>query len=154
MPRSAMRLLRENYPAIAKDLISPLLELMSAAREACGGDLEKFYVLLVVAMRTVEDRRFADLDAEEVVNGAVGDYPSLTTNIRSIADSTGIPKETVRRKVAALVDGGWIRRVDNQLSLTPAASQMLTQVRDPLLVFAARAFDMVVALQASQPPEA
>jgi hypothetical protein len=151
MPRSALPLLRENYPAIAKDLIGPLLDVLGAAREACGGDLEKFYVMLVVATRTVEDRRFAGLDLEEVLNGDLSHYPSLTTNIRSIADSTGIPKETVRRKVAALVEQGWIRRVDHQLSLTPHASRMLTAVREPLLQLAARAYGTVRSLQAVAP---
>jgi DNA-binding IclR family transcriptional regulator len=31
-------------------------------------------------------------------------------NTQSIADSTGIPRESVRRKVARLMDRGWVRR--------------------------------------------
>lgn len=152
MPRPVLPLLRENYPAIAKDLLGPMLEILSAARSAFDGDLEKFYVLLVVAMRTVEDRRFADLDPAKVLSGTMSDYPSLTTNVRSIADSTGIPKETVRRKVSALVADGWIARTDHQLALTPHASTMLAEVRDPLLTFAARSYQVVRDLSALAPP--
>jgi DNA-binding MarR family transcriptional regulator len=148
MQRTVMPLLRDNYPAIAKDLLGPMLEILSAARSAFDGDLEKFYVLLVVAMRTAEDRRFADLDSAEVLSGQMADYPSLTTNVRSIADSTGIPKETVRRKVSALVTDGWISRTDHQLALTPRASTMMAEVRDPLLIFAARSYELVRNLSA------
>lgn len=149
MPSPVLSLLREHYPIIAKDLWRPLLDVLSAGRVACDGDLEKFYVLLVVAMRTLEDPRFAGLSLADVLSGEVRHYPSLTTNIRSISDSTGIPKETVRRKVTALVEDGWIARVDNHLSFTPHASRMLTEVREPILAFAAAAHGMVEALQAT-----
>src|SRR6516165_10247788 len=122
--------LRRSYPQLAKDLVSPLLELLSVARAACDGDLDKYLIILVVGMRTVEDRRFADVNMEDVLSGAVDVYPSLSTNVRSIADSTGIPKESVRRKVAALIEAGWIRREDNALSLAPQASRQLTAFRE------------------------
>ncbi|MDB5451244.1 MAG: hypothetical protein JWQ52_2372 [Phenylobacterium sp.] len=148
MPSSPLPLLREHYPVIAKDLIGPLLEVLWTAREACGGDLDKFYVVLVVAMRSAEDRRVASLNFDEVLSGAVSSYPSLTTNIRSVSESTGVPKETVRRKVAALIADGWIRRDGNNLSFTPHATRMLTKVREPLLAFAASSYQTVVALNA------
>lgn len=153
MPRSVLPLLREHYAVIAKDLVGPLLEVLTAARAACDGDLEKFYVVLVVAMRTLEDPRFADLELGDILSGEVRDYPSLTTNIRSIADSTGIPKETVRRKVTALIRDGWIERTDNHLSFTPHASRMLTAVREPILVFATRAHEVAQGLGARPPGE-
>jgi DNA-binding IclR family transcriptional regulator len=41
-------------------------------------------------------------------------------NTQSIADSTGIPRETVRRKLQLLIDRGWIER-------TPDGGLVITQ---------------------------
>jgi hypothetical protein len=130
--------LRRRYPQLAKDLLGPLLDLLNVGRAACGGDLDKLLIVLVVGMRTAEDRRWFGLDFEDVLSGAIDAYPSLSTNVRSIADSTGIPKESVRRKVAALIEAGWIHREDNALSLAPQASRMLTDFREQLFQLAIR----------------
>ncbi|MET0273424.1 MAG: hypothetical protein ABW360_10570 [Phenylobacterium sp.] len=87
MRETLLPLLRDNYPKIAKDLLGGLLDVLTQARIESGGDLDKFQVFLVVAMRTVEDRRFAELQFDDVLSGEVAAYPSLHTNIRSIAES-------------------------------------------------------------------
>lgn len=147
MPSPTTALLRDNYAVIAKDLLGPLINVLSAGRQACGGDLDAFLIILLVAQRTAEDKRIAAITLEQVLAGEVDTYPSLSTNVRSIADSSGIPKETVRRKVGALVEAGWILRRENSLSLTPKASQMLTEVREEILAFAVSGHDTVVALE-------
>ena len=121
---------------------------LTQARAESGGDLDRFQVFLVVAMRTVEDRRFAELQFAEVLSGELAAYPSLHTNIRSVAESTGIPKETVRRKVAALIAEGWVTRVGNDLSITPYASQHFTPARDALLRLAALSYQTLESLKA------
>jgi hypothetical protein len=136
-------LLRDNYAAVAKDLLGPLVHVLNAGRTACGGDLDNFLIILVVALRTAEDRRIAGLRLEQVLSGEIQSYPSLTTNVRSIADSTGIPKETVRRKVAALLEAGWIERRDSGLGLTPEASRMLTGPREEIFELAVRSHQTV-----------
>ena len=144
--RDPLPVLRRRYPQLAKDLIGPLLETLHAGREVLDGDLDKFLIVLVVGMRTAEDRRTAALNFEDVLSGAVDEYPSLSTNVRSIADSTGIPKESVRRKVAALVEAGWIRRDENALSLAPHASRMLTGFRERLFLMAIRYHETLAEL--------
>lgn len=149
-------LLRSRYLEIAKDLLAPFLEVLRVGRDTFGGDLDKLTILLVVAMRTAEHKDIVTVDVEGVLNGDVEVFPSLSTNVRSIADSTGIPKETVRRKVAALVEDGWIRRQDHQLSLAPHASRNLTALREELLQLALRNQQTVTALRSSQelrPPQ-
>jgi hypothetical protein len=42
-------------------------------------------------------------------------------NARSIADFSGIPRETVRRKVQDLIDLGWVERHGNDLRATDKA---------------------------------
>jgi hypothetical protein len=136
--RQILPLLRRQYPYLAKDLIAPFLEALHAGRALCDGDLDKLFIILAVGMRTAEDKRVLDIDPQDVLSGAIETYPSLSTNVRSIADSTGIPKESVRRKVAALVEAGWIHRHDNSLSLAPHASRQLTEFREQLLQLAIR----------------
>jgi hypothetical protein len=146
MPTSITARLRDNYALVAKDLIAPLIEVLNSGRRTCG-DLESFTIILVVALRTAEDRRVAGLKLDEVLTGDMETWPSLSTNVRSIADSTGIPKETVRRKVAALVEAGWIQRDNHSLALTTYASRMLTEVREPVFELAARYYQTVQSVQ-------
>jgi hypothetical protein len=138
MGRSVSDLLRHNYPLVAKDLLGPMLDVLVTAHATFDGDIEKLILLLAVALRTAEHSQAADIDMDAVLNGAVASIPSLTTNMRSVSDSTGIPKETARRKIRGLIDDGWILRQGNDLSLTPHGSQQLTPVRDALLKLAER----------------
>ena len=147
MGRSASDLLSQNYGLVAKDLFTPLLEVFGAARSAFDGDVEKAVVLLEVAVRTMQDPSLSHLDLKAVLSGTIENYPSLSTNMRSIADSSGIPKETVRRKVAALVEDGLILRHGNSLSLSTKATPAMTPIRDALLRLAARNYETVANLQ-------
>jgi hypothetical protein len=148
--RTLQPLLRRHYAYLAKDFLAPLIEVLNIGRETCGGDLDKLLIVLVVAMRTAEDKRSLDIELEDVLSGAVEAYPSLSTNVRSIADSTGIPKESVRRKVAALVDAGWIRRDGNNLSLAPLASRRITGFREQMFQLSLRYHQLIETVQAQQ----
>jgi len=147
MNRPASDLLSQNYGLVAKDLFTPLLDVFGAARSMFDGDVEKAVVLLEVVVRTARDPRLVSVDLQAVLNGTVVLNPSLTTNMRSIADSSGIPKETVRRKVVALVNEGLIRREGNNLSLSRSAAVTLTPIREAILKLAARNYETVSGLQ-------
>ncbi len=147
MRQPALDLLSQNYGLVAKDLFMPVLDVFAAARSAFDGDVEKAVVLLEVAIRTLQDPSLAGVDLKTVLGGGIERYPSRSTNMRSIADSSGIPKETVRRKVAALVAEGLILRDGNNLSLSPTSSPALTPIREAVLRLAARNFETVVTIQ-------
>ena len=138
-----LELVAENYPALARSLLGPLLEFMSLSREACGGDADKFLIMLVVAIRTTEHESFATFRQEELLSGDLPVFPSLGTNIRSVADSIGAPKETVRRKVGDLVASGWIVRQENELRFTALAYQQLGQVRIAIERLAVRNYEPI-----------
>lgn len=146
MRQTASKLLHDHYITVAKDILSPLQVVNATARGAFGGDLDKFTVLIEIALRTFEDKRITELTSRELIEGDVASYPSLGTNIRSVAQSSGIPRETVRRKVQELLADGWIDRNDHTLVLTPKASRELTAVRDALLDQAARNYVTVRTL--------
>jgi hypothetical protein len=149
MGRPASDLLSQNYGLVAKDLFTPLLDVFGAARLAFDGDVEKAVVLLEVVVRAAQDPRLTGVDLETVLSGPLDFPPNVTTtiNMRSIADSSGIPKETVRRKVVALVNEGLIRRDGNNLSLGRAAAPVLMPIREAILKLAARNYDTIAGLQ-------
>ncbi len=93
------RLVETHYPEIAGSLLEPLFDVLRVAREVCGGDMDKALIILVVAIRTADHPQFATYTRDQLQSGAVPVFPSLGTNLRSIADSLGAPRETVRRKV-------------------------------------------------------
>ena len=144
--QALLDLVAENYPAIAHGLLRPLLDLFSISREACGGDADKFLIMLVVAIRTTEHKLFATYRQEQLLSGEIPVFPSLGTNVRSVADSIRAPKETIRRKVAELVDAGWIARQGNELRFTTLAYQQLADVRVTIEHLAVRNFDVVTDL--------
>lgn len=150
-----LRLVAENYPSIVGGLLGPLLDLLSRSRGACGGDMDKFLIMMAVAIRTTTHKDFARYTQAQLLSGEVPVLPSLGINIQSIADSIGAPKETVRRKVGELVDAGWIVRERNELYYTGRAYQALADVGVSLEVMAARHYEIVAALvEAADRPDA
>ena len=145
MPDRVSQLLRENYTAVAKDLVAPFVDLLALSRPVCGGDLDKLLIVLLIALRSAEHRGMAELSLDDILKGRVEAVPSLRTNVRSIADSTGIPRETVRRKVKDLVAAGWVRRDGDDLSYTPEAIRALTPVREAIIDTAGRLHTLVSA---------
>jgi CRP-like cAMP-binding protein len=152
--REALRhLVADNYPAIAHGLLRPLLHLLSISREACGGDVDKFLIMLVIAIRTTEHEGFAAYSQAQLLSGEVPVFPTLGTNVRSVAESTGTPKETVRRKVGELIRAGWISREGNDLRFTVTAYQDLVGVRVAIEELALSNFQVVADLARRRPPK-
>ena len=133
MSTSVHQVLRDNYGRVAKELIAPVLDMFQEAHRAFGGDVEKFHIMLLIAQRTAEHRLAPTIDFDAIEAGCFPPLPSLATNVKSIAASTGIPEETTRRKVRALVHDGWIARTGNDLSYTGKAAQELTAIRRILI---------------------
>ncbi len=147
------RLVADNYPPIATNLLRPLLALFDIARSACGGDLDKFLIMLVVAVRTTEHEDFGAYSQAQLLSGEVPVFPTLGTNARSVAESVKAPRETVRRKVSELIDAGWISRDGNDLRFTAVAYQQLAEVRVAIEQLAVRNFEVVARLLNEKAPE-
>ena len=148
-----LQLVADNYPAIARSLLRPLLHLLNISREACGGDVDKFLIMLVIAIRTTEHEGFATSTQAQLLSGEIPIFPTLGTNVRSVAESTGAPKETVRRKVGELIEAGWISREGNELRFTARAYQELAGVRVAIEGLAVSNFEVVANLARGRPPD-
>jgi hypothetical protein len=122
------RLVAENYPRIATDLFDPLVATLQLARDYFGGDLDSYLMLLVITIRTLDPRGLTPGTTEPPGDGAPIAL-GLGTNVRSVADSLGIPKETARRKIQDLLDTGWVTRHGGQLYFTERAQHDLAPLR-------------------------
>ena len=120
MSASTESRIRENYSRLAPALLSALTDYLIVSRRQAN-DLDRQLVLLIIMLRSAMARGFADLPSEQVLSGELESLPTLWTNIRSIADSTGIPRETVRRKVNDLIKDGLVQRSGQLLTITPRA---------------------------------
>jgi DNA-binding IclR family transcriptional regulator len=68
------------------------------------------------------NRRTAGLSYTEFREGHRPAGVSRHINLQSIADGTGIPRETVRRKINTLIERGWVRKnKDNTIEVTEKA---------------------------------
>lgn len=101
-------------------------ELLIALRRQFDGDLDRMLVLAVIGLRTLPARRVRELSYADFEAGLAAEEPS-PINVQSIAETTGIPRETVRRKVQALEKAGWIERQDGgYLAVSAQARQDLS----------------------------
>ena len=146
--KSVSELLFDHYNVVAKDLLNPLLDLLVAIRVHFGGDLDQFIIFLLISLRTAQHPAAAGIDPHAVRRGEVASYPSLFTNVRSISASTHIPYETVRRKVARLIEAGLVERRDEYLAMTVAASFQFRDLREKLFAMAESHHDVIAGLLA------
>ena len=98
-------------------------------RRACDGDLDLFLVLTIIGERTFSPRSAPDaMSHTAFLAGTVDSVEPLAINLQSIADYSGIPRETVRRKIEQLIARGWVRR--DALRFVTATDQANGELRD------------------------
>ncbi len=120
---------------------------------AFRGDLQEMLVLAVIGQSWINAVRTARADGIEAA-----DLPPerTSTSATRIADVTGIPRQTVRRKLAALDQRGWILRNEDgscRLAHTDgqtAAKRDLSDIDRRALRRVARLFADLEALVAAQ----
>jgi hypothetical protein len=86
-------------------------ELLVTLRRQFGGDLDRMLVLAVIGSRTLSQGRIDGMCYDRFMESERADEPA-PINLQSIADYSGIPRETVRRKLHDLERAGWITRGD------------------------------------------
>jgi hypothetical protein len=148
MTKPVSEVMFDHYPVVAKDLLAPLLDLLVAVRTHFGGDLDQFIIFLLISLRTAQHPQAATIDPHAVRRGEVKSFPSLFTNVRSISASTHIPYETVRRKVAKLIEAGWVERREEYLTVTVSGSIHFRGLREKLFAMVESNHDVVAGLLA------
>jgi hypothetical protein len=91
--------------------VSSLTQFLIACRLHFDGDLDLFLVLCIIGDRTFSARHAPpDMDFERWNSANVKNVRSEDINAQFISDFSSIPRETVRRKLNALVEKGWVTR--------------------------------------------
>lgn len=101
--------MERNFSTLQPVWVEEHLKLLCELRRMFGADLDKPIILGVIGQR-----HFATVvrpyDYDTALQGDVPIDMSRLTNVESIATATGIPRETVRRKVNELIEAGWVRK--------------------------------------------
>lgn len=107
--------------------LSAFTRLLIRLREAFDGDLELLLILAVIGDRTRPATWSGRLDSLQELTSAPGEERlQVPINLHSVAQYSGIPRETVRRKVAILQRKGWVvRHPDGRLSVSRTAGRDL-----------------------------
>ncbi len=91
--------------------VAALTRHLVACRKAFDGDLDLFLVLTIIGERTFTARNVPDgMSLDDFRDGTVKSLTPAAINLQSIADYSGIPRETVRRKIEVLIAKGWVER--------------------------------------------
>lgn len=99
-----------DYPTYQYKVVQFVVEHLSDVGKAFRGDLQAMLVLAVVGQVHINAHRKPDGTYRNA-----GQVPRerLSTSATRVADVTGIPRQTVRRKLDALEELGWILRNDD-----------------------------------------
>jgi hypothetical protein len=99
------------------------LRLMTALRVFFGNDMDKIIIMAAIGQQQLRDPALPPLAYAPRREGMpFGDRARLT-NVDRLAAATGIPRESVRRKVKELIALGWVERVGTRaLAVRPAAA--------------------------------
>lgn len=129
-----------------------LTRYLVECRRACDGDLDLFLIMAIVGERTFSAPRAPDsMSHDEFVTGTVGKIEPQPINLQSIADFSGIPRETVRRKLELLIGRGWVRRGEQgYVTATDVANQDLAELTSSTVRYLA-AIESMLDNQAARP---
>ena len=120
--------------------VAALTEFLIDCRRHFDGDVDLFLVLCVIGDRSFSMRRApAGLTFGEWNATSVKDIRSEEINVQSLADYSGIPRETVRRKLNILVEKGWVIRDERGfVTATDKAKLDLAPLTNSSLVYLTR----------------
>jgi len=103
--------LRRNFGKVHALHTAALTRHLVECRRIFDGDLDLFLVLAIIGERTFPAHKAPGaMSHAEFLEGSVSDLAPAAINLQSIADYSGIPRETVRRKVETLIEKGWVMR--------------------------------------------
>jgi DNA-binding MarR family transcriptional regulator len=113
-------------------------ELMVELRQHFGGDLDRMLVLAIIGSRHLARRGIEEMSYRHFMSRDQSEPDPAPINTQSIADYSGIPRETVRRKIRDLEELGWIRRTEQgYLFATKQAAQDLAPATEATLRYLA-----------------
>lgn len=141
---AAMRIVEERFARIQPIWVEKHLAVLCALRAQFGADIDKAIILAVIGQRVMRGATQPDLNYQDVLSGEAPEYHGRFTNIESIAAASGVPRETVRRKIAELATLGWISRGKRgELTVTARAGADLDGITRLTMELVASVFEAI-----------
>lgn len=113
-----------------------LCELLIVLRQQFFGDLDLMLILAIIGSRALPARQTSNMTYAEFISDNTKDRADQPINIQSIAECSGIARETVRRKVHKLEDLGFIARdPSGMLTVTDKAINQLAPATEASLQY-------------------
>lgn len=140
---------KANFRTIWPVHLAGFTRLLLQLRKRFDGDLDLALVLAVIGGRTDPALWAQELaDLSQMTIGEDTDGKQLPINIQSVAAFSGIPRETVRRKVTILQDRGWVtRKTDGSLAIKQSAALELANETGDTVAYLA---SLLMAFEAAQ----
>ena len=132
--------IKRNFGRIWPQHVPSLVQFLIDCRKSFDGDLDLFLVLAAIGDRSFNARHVPpDLDFETWSARETPDLRSEEINVLSLAHYTGIPRETVRRKLSILVEKGWVLRDERgSITATQKAKEDLAPLTMGSMVYLSR----------------
>lgn len=120
--------------------VSSLTQFLIDCRKTFDGDLDLFLVLCIIGDRTFSAQHApSDMDFDAWTEASSSAVPSIEINAQSLSDYSGIPRETVRRKLNILVEKGWVERDERGfITATSRAKEDLAPLTKSSLLYLSR----------------
>lgn len=127
--------------------LSSFNKLLIQLRKDFDGDLDLMLVMAVIGDRTrPESWQPEPVTYRQITRRRGEDHLQVPINIQSVADYSGIPRETVRRKVRVLEQKGWVLRdAQGRLTISSTAAVELEQSTTGTIAYLAAIADTVLA---------
>jgi hypothetical protein len=133
-------IVRENYVTFQHEFIEFLVAQLIDFRKVFNGDLDETLVFIFVARYYLREERGKGQDHQDQEG-----YWAAPPTLARIAEFTGIPRETVRRKLLALQSRGLIEKVDHD-KWRPTTRDDIPVIRQEYEEFWAREMRRLVKL--------
>lgn len=129
--------IRANFQSIWPIHLAGFTRLLIQLRDRFDGDLELALVLAVIGDRTRPENWTPELlTYRQMTHGGSDEHRQYPINIQSISEYSGIPRETVRRKVAILQSKGWVTRdADGRLAISRTAAAELEDATNSSIAY-------------------
>ena len=116
-------LFRSNFYRYQAIWVEEHLRLMKALRAHFGNDMDKIMIMAAIGQQQLRDPAQPKRAYAPAKDGPLTGDPQRFTNVDRLAAATGIPRESVRRKVNELIEVGWVERVGTRaLAVRPQAA--------------------------------
>lgn len=124
--------IRRNFGLVWPAHVAEFTRYLIECRKHFRGDLDRLLLLAVIGDRTLVARKVRKSRSyAEFLQGEFADFKPNAINYQSISEFTGMPRESVRRKVTELMDLGWVRRNEEGfLVATQKASEDLAPLTE------------------------